>query len=84
MTTEYRARENKKKGGVEKLTRYRVQMEIPEGKIDEIMTRLENAQEEIYKCYDELVQLGVLNVIPADVEEKAATEQSDGQTAICP
>lgn len=74
MTTEYRVRENKKKGGVEKLTRYRVQMEIPEGKIDEIMTRLENAQEEISECYDELIHLGVLNVIPADAEEKAATE----------
>ena len=63
-----------KRKGVEKLTRYRVQMEIPEGKIDEIMTRLENAQEEISKCYDELIYLGVLNVIPADTEEKAATE----------
>ena len=56
------------------MTRYRVRMEIPEGKIDEIMERLENAQEEIYKCYDELVQLGVLNVISTDAEEKAAIE----------
>lgn len=49
-------------------------MEIPEGKIAEIMTRLENAQEEISECYEELIRLGVLKVVPADAEEKAVTE----------
>lgn len=56
------------------MTRYRVEMEIPEGKIDEIMTRLENAQEEIYKCYDELQNMGVLKVV-RDNEEKEILEK---------
>ena len=33
------------------MAKYCVAVSIPEGKLDEIMTRLQNAQDEIYKCY---------------------------------
>lgn len=44
------------------MAKYCVAVSIPEGKLDEIMTRLQNAQDEIYKCYSELEQLGVLEI----------------------
>lgn len=42
--------------------RYMTIVEIPEGKLDEIMNRMEKAQETIYKCYRELQELGILKV----------------------
>ncbi len=53
---------------------YSVRMEVKEGEIKKIMNRLTKAQETIYECYEELQELGVLTVVPADAEEKAATE----------
>ena len=48
--------------GVRGMAKYCVAVSIPEGKLDEIMTRLQNAQDDIYKCYSELEQLGVLEI----------------------
>lgn len=42
--------------------RYGLFLEIPEGKLDEIMKKLKEAQETIYKCYTELELLGFLRV----------------------
>lgn len=39
-----------------------IRIEVPEGKVKEIIDRLNAAQEVIYHCYDELTQLGVLTV----------------------
>ena len=44
------------------MAKYCVAVSIPEGKLDEIMTRLQNAQDEVYKCYSELEQLGVQEI----------------------
>ncbi|MCC8156323.1 MAG: hypothetical protein LIO54_03485 [Oscillospiraceae bacterium] len=44
------------------MTRYVVNVEMPDGKLNEIMERLYKAQEEIRKCYDELCWLGVLTI----------------------
>lgn len=44
------------------MNRYCINIEIPAGKVDEILKRLEQAQEEIRDCYDELVRLGVVSI----------------------
>ena len=44
------------------MAKYCMTVSVQEGKLDEIMTRLKNAQDEIYKCYNELEQLGVLEI----------------------
>ena len=41
---------------------YSIRIEVPEGKVKEILDRLTEAQETIYRCYDELNRLGVLVV----------------------
>ena len=48
--------------GVRGMAKYCVAVSVQEGKLDEIMTRLQNAQDEINKCYSELDQLGVLEI----------------------
>ncbi len=42
------------------MTNYYLCIEIPDGKVKEIMDRLNRAQEEIGRCYDELKLLGVV------------------------
>lgn len=49
-------------------------VEVSEKKVQEIFARLNKAQEEIYSCYDELKDIGIVKMIPADAEEKAGTE----------
>lgn len=44
------------------MNRYLIEIEIEDGKVEEIMTRLDKAQEEIRKCYDELQNLGILKI----------------------
>lgn len=44
------------------MAKYCVVVSIQEGKLDEIMTRLRAAQDEIYKCYDELEKMGVMEI----------------------
>lgn len=41
---------------------YSLRIEVPEGKVKEILNRLTEAQETIYLCYAELEQLGVLTI----------------------
>ena len=48
---------------------YSVRMEVKEGEVKEIMDRLTQAQETIYKCYSELQDLGVLTVVQTDDKE---------------
>lgn len=47
---------------------YSIRIEIQEGQVKEILDRLNAAQETIYRCYQELQDLGV-----AVVKEKAAS-----------
>jgi len=44
------------------MTNYLISIEVPEGKVKEILDRLTAAQETIRQCYDELTCLGVLAV----------------------
>lgn len=44
------------------MERYMTIVEISEGKLDEIMNRMKKAQKEIYDCYRELQELGILKV----------------------
>lgn len=44
------------------MNRYAIDIEIPEGKVKEILDRLTEAQETIYECYTELTKLGVLTI----------------------
>jgi len=39
-----------------------IRIEIPAGKVRELMERIDRAQEEIYECYIELERLGVVTV----------------------
>lgn len=43
-------------------------VEVSEKKVQEIFDRLNKAQEEIYSCYDELKEIGIVKMIPADDE----------------
>ncbi len=47
-----------------------IMIEIPEGKIKEILDELDAAQHRIYECYCELERLGVVTI-----KEQAASEQ---------
>lgn len=44
------------------MNKYGIAIEIPEGKLTEILDRLTAAQEEISKCYEELRNLGVVTI----------------------
>ena len=48
--------------GVKPMNRYIVQIEIPEGRVGEILDKLSAAQETIRLCYEELERLGVLAI----------------------
>lgn len=50
---------------------YDIRIKIPEGRIKEIMDKIDKAQETIYKCYDELVLLGAVTI------EKASPNKDD-------
>lgn len=41
---------------------YSISIEVPDGKVKEILDRLTEAQDTIYECYAELRELGVLTV----------------------
>ena len=47
---------------VKQMTSSTIRIEIPDGKVRELMERLDRAQEEIYECYSELQRLGVVTV----------------------
>ena len=41
---------------------YGIRIEIPDGRVKEILDTLTEAQETIRQCYDELVRLGVVTI----------------------
>lgn len=41
---------------------YSLCIKVKDGEVEGILNRLEKAQEEIYKCYNDLRRLGVLTV----------------------
>lgn len=54
------------------MNNYSIRIEVEDGKVEEILDRLSKAQKEIYKCYTELENLGVLTL------RETATPKSDG------
>lgn len=46
------------------MTGYVIRIEVPEGRIKKIMERIDKAQQELYECYCELENLGVLKIVP--------------------
>ncbi len=42
------------------MNQYIIQLEVPEGRVKEILKELTQAQETIRRCYDELEALGAL------------------------
>lgn len=42
------------------MNRYSIRIEVPEGRVKEILDKLDAAQQTIYECYNELRSLGVL------------------------
>ena len=61
-----------KKAG-EGMNKYNVQLEVPEGEVQKVLDRLTAAQQEIYNCYTELENLGVLVVRREDGKERTAS-----------
>lgn len=59
------------------MKRYMVLCETEDGKLDEIMARLEKAREEIYRCYADLREVGILKIVPSK-EKAPAAEQAAG------
>lgn len=51
------------------MRKYFVGLEVKAGKVEEILDRLAAAQKEIYSCYTELEDLGVVKI----TEEEAAS-----------
>lgn len=64
-------RYNKKAG--DGMNKYNVQLEVPEGEVQKVLDRLTAAQQEIYNCYTELENLGVLVVRREDGKERTAS-----------
>lgn len=44
------------------MKRHMIRIEIPEGRVKEILDQMTKAQETIYECYQELESLGVVTV----------------------
>ena len=57
--------------GEEKMRNYDIMIKIPDGRIKEIMDKMNKAQETIYECYNELISLGVVTI------EKAPSNKDD-------
>lgn len=55
--------QNENREGEEKVNSYGIQIQIPSGRVQEIMDELTAAQETIRRCYDELVMLGVVTIV---------------------
>lgn len=51
-----------RKGG-EGMKGYYLKIEIEDGAVEKILERLQKAQEEIYKCYNDLQDLEILKII---------------------
>lgn len=61
------------------MNNYSIRIEVEDGKVEEILDRLSKAQKEIYKCYTELENLGVLTLREtATPKEKPPPQKSDG------
>ena len=44
------------------MNNFAIHIEVPQGRVKEILDRLQKAQETIRDCYDELENLGVLTI----------------------
>lgn len=49
----------------ETMNSYVIAIEVNDGKLKELMDRIDAAQREIFNCYCELQRLGVLKITPA-------------------
>lgn len=55
------------------MNNYGIHIEVPNGKVKEILDKLSDAQNKIYACYNELEQLGVLTI-----REETASGNNEG------
>ena len=55
-------RGDRRQGGRDGLNQYIMCVAVQDGKLEKIFERLDAAQEEIRKCYDDLARLGVLEI----------------------
>ncbi len=44
------------------MTKYMIRIEVPKGRLQELLNELDAAQEKIRECYSELNNLGVITV----------------------
>jgi len=49
---------------VKGLNDYSIRIEVPEGKLKELLDRISDAQKVIYDCYSELEALGIVTIVP--------------------
>ena len=63
---------------------YDIMIKIPEGRIKEIMDKMNNAQEIIYECYDELISLGVVTIekAPSNKVQQPLFLSADGRVGL--
>ena len=54
---------------------YGIQIEVPEGRVKEILDKLTAAQNTIYECYSELEELGNVHVVGVFSMAKAEGEE---------
>lgn len=56
------------------MTEYFIKIEVEEGQVKRILERLQKAQKEIYKCYNELEEIGVLTITKKEAENDPHSE----------
>ena len=54
------------------MNNYTIQIEVPEGRIKEILDKMTEAQATIYQCWDELERLGIAVIKKAPLAESDA------------
>lgn len=59
--------------GGEKVRKYMIAIEVPKGKVKEILDKLDAAQQTIYDCYHELEELGIVTIKEQAVSEQLTT-----------
>ena len=52
------------------MTGYFIKIEVEDGQVKGILERLQKAQKEIYECYNELEEIGVLTITPKKRSEE--------------
>lgn len=57
------------------MNKYFIKIEVKDGEVEAILKKLSNAQQQIYECYRQLEDIGVLTIIPKGGEKKQPLER---------